>query len=317
MHRAVDLIGVPSEVGGQNGTASGPDVLGPPLLRALSEAGLAAAYHHVRGLQDFPSPSDVSRKPRGKVYYQKRVAAVADLVADCTFTSLCREHLPVVLGGDHSIAIGSQRSACNPDLLKGRTVGLVWIDAHYDAHTEETTRSHNANGMPLATLLGFGPRAFLPSRWEADGKKLRRQPCQVFRPEHVLHLGVGETDCEPEEKALLDRLGVRIFAARGLHKNFWTAGAALKALLERVDLVSVSLDLDAIDRTFAPAVHLQSDGGITRTMLLCLADEVAMSKKLWSVDIMEYKQSAEEYNENGEGRTVALARDFLLRLLGR
>lgn len=318
MSRRVDLIGVPSEAGGQNGTGGGPEALAPFLLRALSEKDFSATYRNLRDKAASPLLFDLSRKPRGKVHYQKKVAGVADLTEDNVFTSLCRGDIPGVLGGDHSISIGSVRAALEFALSLGKTVGLLWIDAHYDAHTHLTTHSGNANGMPLATLLGHGPRAFRKTRWVPRGNGLRRSQALRFFPTHVLHLGAGETNCEPEERVLLETLGVPTISAKEFHQcNLVVPWTALMSFLDRVDLVWVSLDLDVAHRVFAPGVHLQSEGGLSRATLLWLAGYVAISKKLLGVDIMEYKPSVEEYNEDGTGKTTNLATDFLLRLLGR
>lgn len=318
MFRQIDLIGVPSEAGGQNGTSGGPDVIGPFLAQLLSgERDLFAQYWNIRDHAHSPYLFMQRGKKCGNVYYQKKIAKIADMTAGHVSASLAVGHLPVVLGGDHSVAIGSGRAACDPDFLHKKTVGMIWIDAHYDAHTEKTSHSHNANGMPLATLLGHGLELFRPSRIKHDGVGKYTVPCPTFLPQNVLHLGAGTVDCEPEEMELLDRLGVKTFSAKELIQDCTPAWLALRDLLRRVDTVFVSFDLDAVDHAFAPAVHLQSRGGITRTLLLLIAEEIALSGKLRSVDIMEYKPSAEEFDGNGNGRTLCLAGDFLLRLLGQ
>ncbi|MEK7118373.1 MAG: arginase family protein, partial [Patescibacteria group bacterium] len=120
------------------------------------------------------------------------------------------------------------------------------------------------------------------------------------------------------ERALLETLGVPMISAKDFHQlNLVTPWTALTSFLNRVDRVWVSFDLDAADRKFAPGVHLQSDGGLSRSILLWLAGHVAISGKLLGADIMEYKPSAEEFDEEGRGKTATLAADFLLRLLGR
>ena len=135
---------------------------------------------------------DTTRVARGKVHYEHEVAQVVRLVSAHTFASLRHGHIPVVLGGDHSISIGSVGAALHPEFLRGRTFGLVWIDAHLDAHTHLTTPSRRAHGLPLATLLGYGPRKLLecihsvtPSSYAG-----RRTRCSMLSA-NVIHVGCG------------------------------------------------------------------------------------------------------------------------------
>jgi arginase family enzyme len=211
MFRQIDLIGVPSEAGGQNGTSGGPDVIGPFLAQLLSgERDLFAQYWNIRDHAHSPYLFMQRGKKCGNVYYQKKIAKIADMTAGHVSASLAVGHLPVVLGGDHSVAIGSGRAACDPDFLHKKTVGMIWIDAHYDAPTEKTSHSHNANGMPLATLLGHGLELFRPSRIKHDGVGKYTVPCPTFLPQNVLHLGAGTVDCEPRME-LLDDWGSKRF----------------------------------------------------------------------------------------------------------
>ena len=303
MLRPIYLLGVPSEMGALNGTSGGPQALLSPLRALFSAVGQIMVYENVGENTVFHEIRKLPLRSRGKVHRKKHVAMVADLTASRTGALLSEGRIPLVLGGDHSVAMGSARGALEFARREGKKIGLIWIDAHYDAHTEKTTQSGNANGMPLASLLGFGPHAF-------------RHPRHAFRPEEVVHLGAGATDCEPEEKALLDTLGVELFSAEALRRDPIPAWIAILALVDRVDLVWVSLDLDAVDHAFAPGVHLPSDGGLDRTLLLWLAGHmgVGMSGKLCGVDIMEYKPASDEFDSKGRGKTAILATDFLREL---
>lgn len=303
MNRPIYFIGVPSEAGALNGTREGPYAFQNTLNSAFWGAGYFPVFEDVANQRDFPDIEKLSRRSRAKVRRKQAVAKVADVVARRTPEVLSGGRLTCVLGGDHSVVIGSGRAALEFARNSEKKLGLIWIDAHYDAHTQETTRSHNANGMPLATLLGYGPPMFRPTGLS-------------FSPEQVVHLGAGTTYCEPEEKALLDRIGVRNFSMKELHRDPMPAWIAALALVDRSDLVWVSFDLDAVDRAFAPAVHLQSDGGFDRNLLLWFAEYLQVSRKLLGVDVVEYKPSNEEYDEKGEGKTARLAADFLLTLIG-
>lgn len=318
MARPIDLVGVPSEAGALNGTSAGPLALRDVLLTTCEREGRSANFFDLAltsGKTDrFWRPK---RKRTGKVHFQKEVAATADLVAKETACRLGGRGIPVILGGDHSVAIGSGRAALEYASFLKKRIGLLWIDAHYDAHTHETSQSHNANGMPLATLLGYGARAFRPCR-RSHGSRLScvtcHRPALAYRPEHVLHLGAGHAYCEPEEKVLLERLGVRMFSQRELSRHGEQAWIALIALIDRVDMLWVSFDLDAVNKAYAPGVHLRADEGIDPKQLYFFADWVAQSKKLCGLDITEYKPSAEEYDVSGRGKTAMLAAEFLARI---
>ena len=308
MPRSIYLLSVPSDAGALNGTDLGPESLLNALPPALFGAGYG--YHKVvrRDLGEqtgFPGTAALHRRSRGKVHRKREVVQVANMTAQAVRESLNWDAFVAVLGGDHSIAMGSCRGALEFARSRGKTLGLLWIDAHYDVHTHLSTLSHNANGMPLATLLGYGPPCFRPGR-------------QAFLPEHVLHLGAGEKDCEPPERALLEQLGVRMIPAKDFRQlNVAVPWRALVQLLARVDLVWVSFDLDAVNRVHAPGVHLRSENGLTKMTLLWIAGHVAQSRKLCGVDIMEHKPSAEEYDGDGRGKTAMLASEFLLTLLGK
>lgn len=304
MLRPLYLLGVPSEMGALNGTAKGPEAFQLSFRRLFSDVGQIMTYENIGENVGFYDMEKLPRRSRGRVHRKKHVALVADLTAMRTYALLSAGRLPIVLGGDHSVSIGSCRGALEFASGQEKKIGLIWIDAHYDAHTEKTTRSHHANGMPLATLLGYGPRAF-------------RRPPYIFSPEQVIHLGAGNADCEPEEKALLDKLGVETFSAKALQENPIPAWIRTLALVDRSDLVWVSFDLDAVDRRFAPGVHLPSDGGLDRRLLLWLAEYMQVSQKLLGVDVMEYKPANDEFTEDGEGKTARLAVDVLLKLLGK
>lgn len=303
MSRRIDLLSVPSEWGALNGTSGGPDLLREPLHLALTSAGHRVVYEDISDQSGFPILKKPIRKSRGRVHHKREVAKVADIVAGRTRWSLENGGKPFVLGGEHSISMGSVRAALEFARAQKKKLGLIWFDAHDDAHTGETTHSGNANGMPFATLLGYGPRIFRPTG-------------QAFSPAQVIHLGAGTKDVEPEEEELLDRLGVRRFSATELHRHIEPAWIASLALVDWADYIYVSLDLDVMDRSVAPAVHLQRDDGMSRKTALWLAEFTQVSHKLIGLDIMECKRANEEFDEEGRGKTATFAADFVLTLLG-
>jgi arginase len=231
------------------------------------------------------------------------VAGVISSLAAQTFASLRVGHTPLILGGDHSVVVGSIGAALHPDLLCGKRLGLVWIDAHYDAHTGATTSSGHANGMPLASLLGRGLRAF---RAPIGNRKVH--------PRNVLHLGAGKADCEPEEIALIERLQVQCFTEEKIYRDSMIpVREAYDRLCERVDHIWVSFDLDVVNQYWAPGVAFPNKNGLSHHMLMLLVDHLAKGKII-GADIVEHAPNREQYDACGYPKTATLATEFATRL---
>ncbi|MDH5544606.1 MAG: arginase [Gammaproteobacteria bacterium] len=164
----------------------------------------------------------------------------------------------VVLGGDHSCAIGTWSGVKRNDATKNR--GLIWIDAHMDSHLPETSPSHALHGMPLACLLGHGDKRFC----ELSGTR------PVLLPQNVVLLGIRSY--EPEEAVLLELLGVKVFTMQDISQQGFinVFSEALTLVKSNSDSFGVSIDLDAIDPRFAPGVGSPEQNGIYPDEL-CLA----------------------------------------------
>ncbi|ABA58184.1 arginase [Nitrosococcus oceani] len=189
----------------------------------------------------------------------------------------------IVLGGDHSCAIGTWSGAVSRRRIAG-PVGLIWIDAHMDAHLPETSPSGALHGMPLACLLGWGD-----PRLTAIGS-----PEPKFLPENVVLIGVRSF--EPEEHRLLQRLGVKVFfmdevRRRGLSEVFYEA---LGRIRDRTTGFGISLDLDAIDPKEAPAVGSPVPGGLAKEELLPLLRQLYGDPRLIGLEIAEYNPALDE-----------------------
>ncbi len=210
------------------------------------------------------------------------------------------------------MSIGTLPQFLDPALSAGRRVGLLWIDAHYDAHTPKTTHSRYANGLPFASVLGRGAKNLGSYRCDVKGRK--RRLC--FHPRHTLHIGAGESDCESEEVALLEKLHVKRVTMRDIHHCGMPAiMEPLAHLLDDVDDVVLTLDLDAIRKDFAPAVSFQSKSGLLPSQLFPMLRLVAQSKKLRQVEIMEYNPDFEKFLVSGSPMTAHLVFSVLQELL--
>ena len=208
------------------------------------------------------------------------LADLAGRVGDEVMRTLAAGDFPVVIGGDHSCALGTWSGVARALAARGETrpLGLLWIDAHMDSHVPETSVSHAVHGMPLAALLGHGQHALV----SLAGSR------PVLRPEHVCLLAVRSY--EEAEAELLRRLGVRAItqaevSERGLH-------ASLAEGLARVGVgtagFGVSLDLDAIDPREAPGVGTPEPAGLDAGRLIAALAPALANHRLLAMEIAEY-----------------------------
>lgn len=266
---AARLIGAAIGVGGPH---RGP-ALAPARLRAGGLSGqLAALGVNARWGEILVPPRGF---PNPAVFEDFWSALALEVKA------ALRDHeLPVVVGGDHSCAVGTWRGVAAA--FEG-PIGLVWIDAHMDAHTPATSPSGNLHGMPLAHLLG---------EWEAP---------PALAPGHVAMIGIRSY--EPEEEALLARLGVRVFLMEEVRERGLVVvmQEALKIATTGTAAFGVSLDIDAVDPVEAPGVNTPEAGGLDADALSAALGIAARTPGLAAVEVVEYNPSADR-----EGRTALL-----------
>jgi arginase len=269
---------------------------GPPALRRLGLAGwlarrgVPAKWHAEIATEQ--RWHDGARPTTDEIFalVARHNARLKEAVAE----TLRAGRFPVILGGDHGIAMGSWGGVARG---LGRPFGLVWLDAHLDAHTVETTPSMNPHGMPAAALLGHGDPRFLAI---CGG---------VLRPQNLCYVGVRSY--EDGEMALLRRLGVRIIAMPEVHRRGIAAclDEAVAIATRGTDDFGVTIDLDGFDPEDAPGIGLKCPDGLragpTVAALRTLADHPAMR----AIEIVEY---IPEFDR--DLRTAHLVRDLLLAL---
>lgn len=180
--------------------------------------------------------------------------------------------LPIIVGGDHSCAIGTWQGMTSPH----KKIGMLWIDAHFDSHTPYTSRSQRAHGMPLAVLLGHG-----------DSRLLQHKKA-VIDAKHTVVFGVRSF--EPEELTLLKHLNVRYYTTheikkRGLRVCF---NEAWRTVLACNNGFGLSLDLDSIDPMFAPAVSVKEKNGLFWPHLLNSLQQQKITPKLKAIEVVEF-----------------------------
>lgn len=213
--------------------------------------------------------------------------------------TLKSDQFPMTIGGDHTIAIGTWAGVVHA--LKARQkFGLIWIDAHMDAHTMETSPSKAYHGMPLAALLGFG---------EASLTQLLDQG-PVLDPKHVCLIGVRSY--EPGEEALLKRLGVRVYYMAEMRERGFS-----DVLQEAIHYVKtgtvgfgVTIDLDAFDPEDAPGVGSPAPGGLRTAEALPALTLLQEDPAFKALEIVEYNPDLDKNN-----KTLSLMREILMKFV--
>ncbi|WP_425219421.1 arginase [Ralstonia solanacearum] len=293
----IDLIGAAIGCGAQDdGCRDGP--------RALLQAGalqrLQTSDTHgglVHGIE-LATPAGHSRSAR--LAALPGVAGFSRALADATAHSVHEGHVPVVIGGDHSCAIGTWSGVASA-LRPAGPLGLIWIDAHLDSHTPQTSDSGAIHGMPLAALLGHGPRELTQVR-EAGPKLL---------PQHVVV--IGARSYEPAERALVDRLGVRVIDAGEVTRGGLRAvmADAIRIVTANTAAFGVTLDLDAFDPAVAPGVGSPEPGGLTGQDMTQALAACARDARFAAFELVEYNPR----HDKG-GITARLALDLLGAVAG-
>jgi arginase len=285
MTDSVAVIGVPSSLGGPPlGSEHGPARLrAAGLVSRLRAAGL-----HVADLGDVPVPDRRSRTG----YRPDELAAfesVARWVAKHTWRAHAEGMLPLLIGGDHSAAIGS--IAASSQSVPG--LGIVWLDAHPDFNTPDTTPSGNIHGMVLAIAAGRGPAPLVRLMGFAP----------MMHPQRIVVIGARSIDAG--ERNNLREAGVQVYDAEFVERNgVRETVAAAMAYLERNDVraVHLSVDLDVLDPTVAPGVSTPVPGGFTVDELCLAARSVADAGRVAALDLVELTPA-----EDVEGATAEAA----------
>ena len=283
--RPIAIIGVASGIGASDpGCGDGPGV-----LEAIGVAEKLRSADRHAAWKTTISPLEGSDKVAV-------VAECASRLASAVSATLTAGDFPILIGGDHSCAIGSWRGVAQA--LAGKPLGMLWIDAHLDSHTPDTSHSGALHGMPLACLLGVGPEKL------TDG-------ATILQPQHVAV--IGARSFEPEEYALLKGLGVRVFfmeeiARRGLDD---VMQEALTIVQNGTAGFGLSLDLDAIDPLDAPGVSTPSPSGLRATELASVLARLRDHPGLLALEIAEYDPYRDE-----DGKTASVVIELLSAVLG-
>jgi len=295
---AVALIGAPTDVGaGARGASMGPEALRVANLQAVLEGqGLTVLD---RG--NLAGPPNPWQPPVDGYRHLPEVVAWNQLVHDAVLTELGLQRLPILLGGDHSLAIGSISAVAKYCRETGRKLRVLWFDAHADFNTHVLTPSGNVHGMPVACLCGHGP----PELVTLGGH------VPAMQPDQLRQIGIRSVDAG--EKRFVHEVGIEVFDMRYIDEMGmrYTLEQALLGVDEDTH-VHVSLDVDFLDPDIAPGVGTTVSGGPTyREAQLCM-EMVADTGRLASLDIVELNPAFDIRN-----RTAEVAVDLIGSLFGK
>ncbi len=298
MSRPVSLIGAPTDVGASaRGASMGPEALRVARLQPdLEQQGLNVVD---RGNVSGP-PNPQSAAIDGYRHLPE-VLAWNRVVHDAVLAELRAAHLPILLGGDHSLAIGSIGAVARHCRETGRKLRILWLDAHADFNTSTLTPSGNLHGMPVACLCGFGPRELIGIGGAVP----------AVDPRWIRQIGIRSVD--PGEKRFVHEQHLEVFDMRyvdemGMRQTMEHALADLDSNTH----VHVSFDVDFLDPVIAPGVDTVVQGGPTyREAQLCM-EMIADTGRLASLDVMELNPALDVRN-----RTALLAVDLIESLFGK
>jgi arginase len=292
----IDIIGVPIDLGADR---RGVD-MGPSAIRyALLQQQLEKLGYEVEDKGNVEVPiAEMCQISEPKLKYVDCIVPMARRTAGAVATSIQGGRLPIVLGGDHSIALGSIRGAA-----KHQRLGVIWIDAHADFNTPETTPSGNIHGMPLAALAGYGDKR-LVQIWD--------EATPVIDPQRIAILGARDLD--PGEKINLQEAGVMVMGMEQIDRIGMYASMTklIEHISRDVDGIYLSFDMDSMDPRHAPGVGTPVMGGLTYREAHLACEMIAESGKLAGIDLVEVNPILDIQNQ-----TAQLAVEFALSALGR
>ena len=296
--RHISLIGAPTDIGaGARGASMGPE--------ALRVAGLAATLEgHGLEVQDrgnLAGPANPWLPPVDGYRHLNEVVAWNELVHEAVLAELRLQRLPILLGGDHCLGIGSISAVARHCREAGRKLRVLWLDAHADFNTSVLTPSGNIHGMPVACLCGHGPQELVRIGGTVP----------ALNPKTLRQIGIRSVD--PGEKRFVHEVGLEVFDMRyidemGMRHTMELALATLDANTH----LHVSFDVDFLDPDIAPGVGTTVPGGPTyREAQLCM-EMIADSGRLASLDVVELNPALDLRN-----KTAALAVDLIESLFGK
>ncbi|MGA2114307.1 MAG: arginase [Bryobacteraceae bacterium] len=299
-HSHIAIVGAPLDLGqGRRGVDMGPSAVRVAGLNAR----LAGLGYEVTDLGNiFVEQAEAASPGDPHAKYLEQIAAACTLLGERVCRALADGFVPVVLGGDHSVAVGTVSGAAKAFRERGVTIGLIWLDAHADMNTPGSSPSGNIHGMPLACLVGAGP----PELTELMG------PRPTVEPRNTVIVGLRDVDLV--EKAFVRESGVRAFTMRDIDERGMRAviDDAIRIATDGTAGFHLSLDMDFVDPADAPGVGTPVRGGATYREAHLAMEMICDSGKMVSMEAVEVNPVIDESN-----RTASLAVELIMSGLGK
>ena len=278
--------------------------MGPSALRVAGlQTKLKQLGRQVEDEGNVPVPQ-AEEQPYGekKARYLDEIAQTCKGLAEIVRKTLDEDMLPLVLGGDHSIAVGTVAGAASHFHKAGKRVGVIWLDAHGDMNTPESSPTGNVHGMPLAAIMGFGP----PELVDLAGVKPMVEPRNVAL--------VGIRDLDSKERRFAKESGVHVFTMRDIDERGMreVMAEAIRFATDDTAGICVSLDMDFVDPSDAPGVGTPVRGGVTYREAHLALEMIADSRAMVSFELVEINPVIDLHNT-----TALLGVELVLSGLGK
>jgi arginase len=300
MPEKIRIIGVPMDLGASR---RGVD-MGPSALRVAGlQSRLKQLGRQVEDVGNVPVPQP-EEKPYGekRAHYLDEISQTCKGLAGIVRKTLEEDLVPLVLGGDHAIAVGTVAGVASYFNKEAKRVGMIWLDAHGDMNTPESSPSGNVHGMPLAAIMGFGPSELT----ELAGIKPMVEPRNVSL--------VGIRDLDSKERRFAKESGVHVFTMRDIDERGMreVMAEALRFASDDTAGLAVSLDMDFVDPSDAPGVGTPVRGGVTYREAHLALEMIADSRSMVSFELVEINPVIDLHNT-----TALLGVELALSALGK
>ena len=299
----IRVLGVPMDLGsGRRGVDMGPSAIRiagiSERLKELGNKIIDDGDIDIKNMEEL-------RVGDTRVRYLKEISRASKLLAKQTEAMMAKGHFPLILGGDHSIAVGTISGIAAFAKRKRKKIGVLWVDAHGDMNTPSTSPSGNVHGMPLASLLGYGPHDL--KSVGGDFKKVD--------PDNVALVGVRSLD--DGERKFIEQTGVHVYTMpdidrQGIHRIM---KKAIANITNGTEYVHVSFDLDAVDPTIAPGVGTPVKGGLDYREAHLIMESMCEAKVMTSLELVEVNPILDEQNRSAEFAVELVQSGFGKRIL--